>query len=341
MTFSFLHLKQYSRWLKNTRNKYKEDCIISKEYANICFHLSCAMLLKRPQKEQQKIAKQKNEWILKYISKQIPKTLSKYKDYPTPHNLYDMQKDVKVWSMFWQGEENAPELFKVCIDSARRHSGHDVIVLSENNYSQYIDIPEYMIKKYREGKLIVQHICDFMVVSILAKHGGYFTGATVWNSQDIPEEILRASFFSPAAKTDNPFFVSGCRWTGYLLRGNKEFPLFQFAVDALTEYWKNNDVAVDYLMLDYVFELAYRTIPCVKEVIDNLPDNNLLRNDLIGILSEPYSEEDFRKYTHGDTFLYKLSWKFGKKDKLTENGKETIYGHMVNECDSKPVLYCE
>lgn len=329
------NIKKYVRWLKGTRAKYKKNCNVSKEYADICDRLSWAMLLKRPKEVQNRIAREKNEWILKYVAARIPETLKKYKDYHAPENLYYPQKEVKVWSMFWQGEEKAPELFKVCIDSARRHTGHDVIVLSEDNYSQYFEVPEYMIRKHKEGKLIVQHICDFMVVAVLAAQGGYFTGATVWNSQDIPEDILKANFYSPAAKTDDPFFMSGCRWTGYLLAGNKEFPLFQFAVDALKEYWKNNDIAVDYLMLDYVFELACRTIPCLNDVINNLPDNNLMRNDLIGILSEPFNEEQFRKYTEGDTFLYKLSWKFGRKDKVTAEGRETIYGHMVNECGDR------
>jgi len=334
MVFDIKRVKKYIRWLKNNRMEYKANYKVSKDYAELCNRFSWAQLLKRRDKIAE-YATRKNEWVLNYVSERIPETLEKYKNYPVPENLKFFQPDVKVWSMFWQGEENAPELFKVCIESARKHAHHDVVVLSEKNYSDYFEIPEYMLEKYRSGKLIVQHMCDYMVIAILATHGGYFTGATVWNSQDIPCEVLKAPFFSPAAKTDNPIFMSGCRWTGYVLGGNKEFPLFQFALDALKEYWKNTDYAVDYLMLDYVFELAYRTIPCVKETVDNLPDNNLLRNELIGILSETYDKELFKRYTEGDTFLYKLSWKFGKKDKVTSNGKETIYGHMVKECGDR------
>ena len=328
------NINKYIRWISNNNAEYKKNCMVSKEYANVCRRFSWAMLLKKPQSQIDKIASEKNEWVLNYVAERIPETIDKYRNYPVPENLKDPQKDIKVWSMFWQGEENAPELFRMCIESARRHTGQDVIVLSEHNYSQYFEIPDYMIRKHKEGRLIVQHICDFMVVAVLAAHGGYFTGATVWNSQDIPAEILTAPFFSPAAKTDSPFFMSRSRWTGYVLGGNKEFPLFQFAVDALKEYWKNNDTAVDYLMLDYVFELACRTIPFINDVIDNLPDNNLMRNDLIGILGEPYDKEQFRKYTEGDTFLYKLSWKFGKKNKVTSDGKVTIYGHMINELNN-------
>lgn len=117
--------------------------------------------------------------------------------------------------------------------------------------------------------------------------------------------------------------------------GNKEFPLFSFTRDCLLEYWKKCDKAVDYLMMDYIFELAYQNIPCVKEMIDSVPDNNLLRNELINKLAEPYDAEKFKRYTEGDTFLYKLSWKFGDKSEKTSDGRKTNYGHMLSECGDR------
>lgn len=129
--------------------------------------------------------------------------------------------------------------------------------------------------------------------------------------------------------------MSRSRWVGYVMGGNKEFPLYPFVRDCLKEYWLKCDKAIDYLMMDYLFELAYQTIPCVKETIDANPDNNLLRNELIHVLSHPYEEEAFKKYTEGDTFLYKLSWKFGEKAEQSLDGKPTIYAHMLEECGDR------
>ena len=234
--------------------------------------------------------------------------------------------------MWWQGEDKADPLFRMCIDSARRHTHQPVTTLTKDNYGEFFPIPDYILQKHTEGKIMIQHICDLMVVSILAAKGGFFTGATVWWSQDAPEGVLNAPFYTCRAVSQSRENMSRSRWVGYLMGGNKEFPLFPFARDCLLEYWKNCDRAVDYLMLDYVFELAYQTIPCVKEMIDSLPEqNNMLRNDLILHLGDPYDAETFRCYTDGDTFLYKLSWKFGRKDLVTPDGCETNYGHMLNE----------
>ena len=83
----------------------------------------------------------------------------------------------------------------MCIDSARRHTGQDVVTLDKDNYRQYFEIPEHVLQKHAEGKIALQHICDLMVMSILAAEGGVFTGATVWWSQDVDEEFLRTPFY--------------------------------------------------------------------------------------------------------------------------------------------------
>lgn len=335
MGFNIKHLNKYWRWLKKHRAEYKDNCKISKKYARLCSDLDIALLLRKPDAEMDQIAMRKHEWVLNYIKQKCLDTIERYRNMPAPKNLNEPNKDIKVWSMWWQGEENADKLFKMCIDSARRHTGHDVITLSKDNYSDYFEIPDYILQKHKEGKIALQHICDLMVMSILASEGGVFTGATVWWSQDVDEEFLKKPFYVCKAVTQRKFHMSRSRWVGYFLAGNKEFPLFSFVRDCLHEYWKNCDKAVDYLMMDYLFELAYRVIPCVRETIDALPDNNLLRNELINDLSTPYDKDKFKKYTEGDTFLYKLSWKFGSKLTETDDGKLTNYGYMLKECGDR------
>ncbi len=332
MGFKIKHLNKYWRWVKNTANVYKENCKVDKEYARRCFKMDVALLRNKPE-AMNKTAAAKHEWVLAYMERACSETVSKYRNMEPPANLKSLQPEKKVWSMWWQGEEQADKLFRMCIDSARRHTGEPVIVLDKDNYSRFIDIPEVILQKNREGKIALQHVCDFMVVSVLAQQGGFFTGATVWWSQDASEELLRTPFYTCRAVTDSQVNMSRSRWTGYLLAGNKEFPLFSFTRDCLIEYWSKEDRAVDYLMMDYIFELAYQNIPCVREMIDALPEkNNMLRNEMISCMGHAYDPETFRKFTEGDTFLYKLSWKFGNKDLETSDGKPTNYAHMLAEC---------
>ena len=335
MGFNIKHIKKYWRWVKKHQAEYKDNCKVSKEYAKLCSDLDIALLLKKPDTEIDRIAVKKHEWVLDYMEQKCPETIARYRNMPAPSNLDKPNPEIKVWSMWWQGEEQADKLFRMCIDSARRHTGHEVVTLSKDNYQQYFTIPDHILQKHKEGEIALQHICDLMVMSILAAEGGVFTGATVWWSQDVDEAFLRTPFYVCRAVTQRKLLMSRSRWVGYFLAGNKDFPLFSFVRDCLHEYWKNCDKAVDYLMMDYLFELAYRNIPCVRETIDALPDNNLLRNELINDMSAPYDPEKFKKYAEGDTFLYKLSWKFGAKNLETKDGRITNYGHMLEECGDR------
>lgn len=336
MGFHIKHVKKYARWVKAHRESYQDNCKVSKEYAKLCSDLDWALLMKKPNDQLDAIAMRKHEWVLRYMEKACAQTIDRYRNMPAPENLNTPNEEIKVWSMWWQGEEQADKLFRMCIDSARRHTGREVITLDKDNYRQYFTIPDHILRKHEEGKIALQHICDLMVMSILAAEGGVFTGATVWWSQDVDEDFLRTPFYVCRAVTQRKINMSRSRWVGYFLAGNKEFPLFSFVRDCLHEYWENCDKAVDYLMMDYIFELAYRNIPCVRQTIDGLPEkNNMLRNELINDLATPYDAEAFSKYTQGDTFLYKLSWKFGAKDEVTADGALTNYGHMLAQCGDR------
>ena len=331
MGFHIKHLGKYARWVKNTTSIYRENRKFDRTYARLHLALMTAQLLQKPGMID-RTAKRKHEWVLAYMKQNCAETISRYRNMTAPANLHEPQHDPKIWSMWWQGEDQADPLFKMCINSARKHTHRPVVTLTKDNYHEYFAIPDHILRKFSEGKIKIQHICDLMVVSIMAAEGGFFTGATVWWSQDAPEGVLNAPFYTCRAVSGNHENVSRSRWVGYVMGGNKEFPLFSFTRDCLHEYWEKCDKAVDYLMMDYIFELAYRNIPCVREMIDSLPEkNNMLRNDLIMHLGEPYDKETFRNYTDGDTFLYKLSWKFGHKDIVTPDGRESNYGHMLSE----------
>ena len=331
MGFNLRRISKYSKWLKKDREQYRDSKLISKELARINRRLNYALLLGKSDKAES-ISEEKHKWILQYMKQHCSETIKEYSSKAAPADITEPNPDIKVWSMWWQGEENADKLFRMCIDSARRHTHQNIITLDKDNYREYFEIPEYITRKHAEGKIALQHICDLMVVSILAAEGGFFTGATVWWSQDAPGELLRAPFWTCRAVSESRLNISRSRWVGYVLAGRKDFPLFSFARDCLHEYWKNCDKAVDYLMLDYIFELAYQNIPCVRQMIDALPaQNNMLRNELILHLSDPYNPEQFKRYTEGDTFLYKLSWKFGEKKTNTENRAQTNFGFMLSE----------
>ncbi len=58
----------------------------------------------------------------------------------------------KVWLCWWQGIDNAPALVQRCVESIQRNvKEHDVIILTDENYRRYVDIPDWIVEKYHNG----------------------------------------------------------------------------------------------------------------------------------------------------------------------------------------------
>ena len=78
--------------------------------------MDTALLLKIYDDVIDKISMKKHEWVLCYMEDICSETIQKYKGCKAPDNLNFPNKDIKVWSMWWQGESEAAPLFKMCID---------------------------------------------------------------------------------------------------------------------------------------------------------------------------------------------------------------------------------
>lgn len=57
-----------------------------------------------------------------------------------------------IWTCWWQGENAMPDIVKACYNAMHRFSdGHPVILITEKNYKDYVNIPDYIIRKQQSG----------------------------------------------------------------------------------------------------------------------------------------------------------------------------------------------
>lgn len=66
----------------------------------------------------------------------------------------------RIFTLWLQGEENAPELVKACIRSMRHHCTQQLVVLDEKTLFEYIDLPTEIVEKYKAGKIRRAHFAD-------------------------------------------------------------------------------------------------------------------------------------------------------------------------------------
>ena len=84
--------------------------------------------------------------------------------------------------------------------------------------------------------------------------------------------------------------------------------LFELLYAFYLRYWKEHDLIITYLLLDYLLDIAYRHYPEVKEMIDAVPLNNTQMKELQNRLNDDYDEALWQKICQ-DTILHKLTYK--------------------------------
>lgn len=232
-----------------------------------------------------------------------------------------------IWVYWWDGFENAPQIVQCCVRSIRQHAkGFDLRLLDRTNLEQYLTVPQFLLERQENGGIGKAHFSDVVRMMLLARYGGLWMDATLYCSMPVPEEVTTGPFYS-CKKEWNANTPSHGRWSGWMLGGIPAFRYFRFMSDALTTYWSRHTAAIDYLLMDYLFTIAYESFPELKEAVDHLPLQNPMRDELMNRINEPYDPSFFES----DTFVYKLSYRYGKPTEYTRDGKTTFYYHILHE----------
>lgn len=269
----------------------------------------------------------KHEVMLEYFEKTFNEYLENYE-----YNKVSLNDDLefcnRIWICWWQGLDNAPELVKRCIDSIQKNSGkYQVTILTDDNYKDFVDIPEWVEEKRKAGIITPTNYSDLLRLSLLAKHGGMWLDSTFFCASSRIEEYFDYPLWSIKRPDYLHCSVASGYFAGYSLKcDSKNRWIFEVVRDFFLNYWKNNDTLIDYLLVDYMIVLAQRHDKQIAEAFRKIIPNNPCCDELYKILGEPY-DEDIWQELKKDTALFKLTWKqdFPKK----KDGCDTFYTKLL------------
>lgn len=308
-----------------TCTNFKSDCHFSVYYALLRVVDEVGWRL-RLTKISDAVHKAKDKWIIRYLRERLKPVIAQF-NYNVNEGIYE--ENAPIWVCWWTGESAAPELVKQCILSTKKHAGdHPVYVIDMNTYSQYLSIPDDMLKKVETGQMGLAHLSDYIRVSLLAEYGGLWLDATVFCADEIPKEYFEKCLFTCKSEPEKSRFVSQMRWTTFVLGGWKGNVFYLFLKAAFEMYWQKENEAIDYLFFDYLIELARQNIPAVKQYMDQIPVNNQRRDDLQAAMSRAVSGKEFEGIVQKDTVLYKLSWRESYQMKAAD-GSDSIYTYFL------------
>ncbi len=229
-------------------------------------------------------------------------------------------KDYQIFYGWLQGEENLPILARCCYNSLKENAGaYKITFIDEKNYSDYVDIPQYILEKFKAGKMKPAHFTDVIRINLLEKYGGLWLDATILVTEPLEnyKKFLKLPFFTQkfTHEKDNNHpitknfgaYSSYARWGGFI-QGSSIIhnPLYAFMKDFYNEYWRDFDELIDYVLMDFMIDIAYENIPAVKREIDEVPINNENVWTLSPYLNTPYANFQYDKLLRGN-FLNKMS----------------------------------
>lgn len=319
-------LYKISHKLKDIRSSYVQDKKFSKKLARYrcLLNLFSSVRLK---KLAQKYRKKYDNFLINYFETKLAPLINKYKN---DVDLGVSNTEAPIWVCWWTGVETAPDLVKQCIKSIYSASGaHKVYMITEKNYRDYVEIPEYMLEKVKNGTMKLAHLADYIRLSLLESYGGLWLDATIFCSRFIPDEYFKQPFFTCKSDWRECGYISYMQWVTFILGGWKGNVFFRFIKEAFEYYWRKENFAIDYLMFDYIIYVGYRNIPAIYNCIEQNNINNLNRDELQAAMNEALPAESFDSVIKEDTVLYKLSWR-EKYSLTTVDGEKSVYSHFLD-----------
>lgn len=230
----------------------------------------------------------------------------------------------RIFSIWLQGEENAPEVVKACLRSIRKNCPQELVLLDAESIFKWISLPEHIVEKWRSGKMRPAHFADICRVELLYRYGGLWLDATDFVAHPIPEDILKQDFF---------VYMSGDRQRGFysyiqncFIRARKGSYLLKCWREAMFGYWAKEDSTVDYFVHQLLFKCVVESNARAGELFSEMPK---LGQDPTHLLwfehgSEAFDPDGFERMVSAAAFQ-----KTEYKSELAKNPAPGSYAEAV------------
>ena len=251
----------------------------------------------------------------------LEKEYSWYLDTPKKKFLTSKELPKIIWWCWFQGLNEAPPLAKMCLSSVKKNfKGYKVNIITWDNLSKYIKIPDYIMDKFNLGIIPYAQFSDIIRILLLAKYGGVWIDSTVYCSNSKIISIIE----------NQNFFV----YKSGLLGNNQDIKISNWFISAkqneifvqelkklLLDYWKTHDYLENYFIFHLFFTLIIEKYP--KEWKKIPAFNNVSPHMMVRELNDSFSQE---RYNQLDSFssLHKLNHhvKF-------DNMGDTLYKRLI------------
>jgi mannosyltransferase OCH1-like enzyme len=214
----------------------------------------------------------------------------------------------KIWTMWLQGLDNAPEIIQKCMANIQKHYGDEVIIITNENMSHFLDIPHFMIEKNKKGIISNTHYSDIVRFLLIEKYGGLWLDSTTFLLGNIPDYIRYADVFFYKVANDK---IMG---SINVMAAKPHHPIICKTISLMLEYWKNENRTISYSITMMLLAMAIHSSQEMESIWNSVPSVNCNNKDLL--LQKLFDEYDAKhiEVMKQLSMIQKLSYKFSKEN---------------------------
>ena len=275
-----------------------------------------------------RVEKEYNDYFIGVIEEEFSEIITSYSRMDVNiSELTTIDTNSPIWIFWWQGIDAAPELVRCCYKSIVENSGtHPVIVIDKTNISMYASISNEINSLMENGKISITFYSDILRCNLLYNHGGVWLDSTVLMTGNISKWIDHKVFYTIKHNQFSNYHICEGKWTGFCLSSGEHNPLFKYMCDMFDAFLEKYDFVPMYLLIDVFLSVGHKNIPFIKQMIREVPINNIKVFELQGLLNQPEDIEGISDVFENQDF-HKLSY---KKPLVKEiNHHETLWGSLA------------
>lgn len=227
----------------------------------------------------------KKEIEYQKVYKYLNKYKKGYSDYTEGEAINSNVKINKtIWVCWLQGMASAPALVQKCFQSIQvnKPEEYEIVLLTKDNITEYIQLPNYIWKKYKLGAITNTHLSDIIRIELLHKYGGCWIDATVYCSGKIPRMYLDGNIFVFRWSLLDQSVLQMSSWWMQAVKGEK---IISDVRKMLFSYWKQEKDLKNYFLLHIIFSkiinedsfnnATFRNIPYVCNSVPHILSRKL------------------------------------------------------------------
>lgn len=239
-----------------------------------------------------------------------------------------------IWFCWLQGLEQAPEIVLACYNSLKTNlPDREIKLIDGRSWKDYIDLPEYVVHKWKKGRIPAANFSDMLRLELLIRYGGTWIDSTVlctgFSTQITRETLVYLDsdlfFFqyTPPGSKDgisiSNWFISSCT--------NNE--VIMVLRDMLFAYWKDYCCTLDYYIFHLFFAMIVKAYP---DRVTNMPYGSSQRSiALMRHLNDTFNQDQWDRLKSEVSF-HKLSYRVPDKVK---NNRNNYFNHIIYEANSQ------